>query len=231
MKQMKACIFKSLHILKYVVLSMLLFILVYVVAALILSNVSVNDQPQSINNGVDIYILSNGVHTDLVLPSKKDSINWTKLLIEDDPSLANDSLTQWIAFGWGGKGFYLETPTWNDLTVRTASKAAFGLSSTAMHICRYKSLTENDRCKKITVSSEDYQKLVTYIENSFQKDIYGAFICIPGKHYSTNDSFFEAKGKYSLFKTCNTWTNTGLKIAGARACVWTPLDKGIFWQY
>ena len=49
--------------------------------------------------------------------------------------------------------------------------------------------------------------------------------------YGKNDAFYEATGRYSLFHTCNTWTNNALKIAGQKACVWTPFDTGIFYHY
>ncbi|HXU27639.1 MAG TPA: DUF2459 domain-containing protein, partial [Bacteroidia bacterium] len=46
-----------------------------------------------------------------------------------------------------------------------------------------------------------------------------------------NDSFYEAVGVYGLFYTCNTWANNGLKYCGQKACLWTPFEKGIFYQY
>lgn len=48
--------------------------------------------------------------------------------------------------------------------------------------------------------------------------------------YGKTDAFYEAKGKYSLFKTCNTWTNNALKASEQRACVWTIFQSGIFYQ-
>ena len=45
------------------------------------------------------------------------------------------------------------------------------------------------------------------------------------------DAFYDAKGSYNLTRTCNTWTNNALKAAGLKACLWTPFDSGIFWQY
>lgn len=35
--------------------------------------------------------------------------------------------------------------------------------------------------------------------------------------YGINDAFYDAKGKYSFFETCNTWANDGLKEAGQKA--------------
>ena len=72
-----------------------------------------------------------------------------------------------MAFGWGDKGFYLETKSRVELKFSTAFKAAL----------------------------------------------------------------YEAKGKYSLFYTCNTWANDGLKSAGLKACYWTVFKGGIFDQY
>ena len=47
--------------------------------------------------------------------------------------------------------------------------------------------------------------------------------------YGKNDAFYEAKGSYSLFYTCNSWVNENLKEVGLKACRWTlfcdPLSK------
>ena len=41
---------------------------------------------------------------------------------------------------------------------------------------------------------------------------------VDANHYrSANDAFYEAKGRYSLFFTCNTWTNNALKICKQKA--------------
>ena len=186
------------------------------------------------NNGttgeIAIYILSNGVHTDLVLPATTKYMDWKTVLTENRSSLTDTSL-KWIAFGWGDKGFYLETPTWGDLKWSTAYRAAFALGSTAMHVCTYSSLTESEQCKRISISAENYKKLVAYIDNSFYKKETGSYQGIANKQYKEHDAFYEANGSYSLLKTCNTWANTGLKVTGAKACIWTVIDKGIFWQY
>lgn len=72
-----------------------------------------------------------------------------------------------IAFGWGDKGFYLDTPEWSDLKASTALKAAFGVSSSAIHTTFFKQLKEGEDCKRILISKENYQKLVAYISDSF----------------------------------------------------------------
>ena len=65
---------------------------------------------------------------------------------------------------------------------------------------------------------------------AFKKN--GKVIFIPTDAvYGINDAFYDAKGKYSFFETCNTWANDGLKEAGQKAALWTPSDLGIFQHY
>ena len=69
--------------------------------------------------------------------------------------------------GWGDKGFYLDTPSWADLKFSTAFKAVFGINTAAIHATYYKELKENELCKKIEISKEQYKDLVAYIQKSF----------------------------------------------------------------
>jgi uncharacterized protein (TIGR02117 family) len=131
----------------------------------------------------------------------------------------------------GDKGFYLYTPEWSDLKASTAFKAAFYLSTSAMHTTFYRNMKEGTDCKKMLVTPDDYRALVQYIEDSFNPGADGNVQWISGYSYGKHDAFYEAKGRYSLFYTCNTWANSALKAANQRAALWTPYDKGIFYHY
>ncbi len=100
-----------------------------------------------------------------------------------------------------------------------------------MHVTFYDRLRETESCKKICINKESYLKLINYISESFSPDSLGSPRQIKGASYWDNDSFYEANGTFSLFFTCNTWTNTGLKTADLKACLWTPFDKVIFQKY
>ena len=100
-----------------------------------------------------------------------------------------------------------------------------------MHATFYKQIKENEDCIKINISKEEYQKLIAYIEDSFQVDAEGNPILINATTYGQNDSFYEAHRKYSLFYTCNTWANNALKSADQKAAFWSPTDTGIFRHY
>ena len=141
------------------------------------------------------------------------------------------STAKYLAIGWGDRGFYLETPTWSDLKVSTALNAATGLSSSALHITFYKSLKEGIDCKKITIDSNEYKKLIVFINDSFQLNNGNVTKIDTKAVYGNNDAFYEAKGSYSLFYTCNTWANQALKAANQKAALWTISDTGIFRHY
>ena len=203
----------------------------YFVGAFVLSSVPVNtDFKECEKEAVEIHILTNGVHTDLVLPYRNQFMDWSKW-VNPSQTKSGDSNAVNVAFGWGDKGFYLETKTWDELKLSTACKAVFYLGSSAMHVSFYQKLRETESCREICVSKENYLKLVQYISQRFETDSIGLPRQIVGASFTNHDAFYDAKGKYSLFYTCNTWANEGLKSAGLKACYWTAFKGGIFEQY
>ncbi|RYG52453.1 MAG: TIGR02117 family protein [Chitinophagaceae bacterium] len=220
-------------LLKYAGLSLLgliVLILVYLGCAWCLSRITVKAEMATQKN-IPIYLRSNGVHMDIVMPVRTALKDWSLDLPFQD-TRSGDTSYQYLAFGWGDRGFYLETPTWSDLKASTAFKAAFGLGKTAIHTTYYYNMEENEKCIRLYVNNDQLQRLIHYIEKSLQTGTNGKPIVIPTEaRYGQHDAFYEAKGTYSLFHTCNTWTNNALKASGQKACWWTPFDKGIFYQY
>lgn len=221
---------KSLKIIGWTLLGIISFFILYIISALSISKISVNSDVSQKDKPIEIFILSNGVHTDIVVPIKNEIKDWSKE-IRFHQTKSKDSLVHYLAFGWGDKGFYLNTPEWSDLKASTAFNAAFGLSSSAMHTTFYKKMNENASCKKIKISSQEYQKLITYISESFKLDSDQNVQWISGNSYGNRDAFYEANGSYNLFFTCNTWANNALKTANQKASLWTVTDTGIFCQY
>lgn len=171
-----------------------------------------------------IYVQSNGVHTDLTVPVNNPFLNWMDFIPSED--FTSVSSFEFISFGWGDKGFYLDTPDWRDLKFSTAFYAAFLPSPTAMHVSYTPEPATTSRRKKVFIDQEDYEKLVVYIKNSFylQKN---AIKLIKDKGYSFNDNFYEANRSYHLFRTCNRWTNCGLKTAGIKTGLFALFPNGI----
>ena len=67
------------------------------------------------------------------------------------------------------------------------------------------------------------------ISNSF-KTIKGEKV-FKSNGYTSNDIFYEANGSYSIFKTCNTWSNSILKNSGVKSLLWTPFSSDISQLY
>lgn len=215
----------------YTVGGILAFALLYLMAEFILSRISRHKLSDSNEVSVSIYLLSNGVHTDLVFPVKTKEIDW-HTVFPVEHTLAKDPTKTWIAVGWGDKGFYLKTPEWKDLSIKTALVAGFGIGETALHVTYYSGLREDESCYRVSISEEQYAILVDFVLESLEVDEEGNSIYIDtDMQYGRHDTFYEALGAYNLFYSCNTWTNSGLKRAKLPSAVWTVFDKGILRHY
>jgi uncharacterized protein (TIGR02117 family) len=221
---------KTLRAIILIISGFILMVLIYLLSAYLLARIPVAGESSN-GNDVTIYLLTNGVHTDIVVPAKTTYHNWTSE-VRYDNTPSKDSSNQYLAMGWGDKGFYLETPTWADLKASVAFKAATGLSTTAIHATYHNDIRVGDSCRKINITAKQYQKLIKYIKGSFQHNQNGEVIYIQtNANYGDTDAFYEAKGSYSMFNTCNEWVNNGLKATGLKSCVWTPFDTGLFLLY
>ncbi|WP_299366526.1 DUF2459 domain-containing protein [Winogradskyella sp.] len=204
------------------VLYILLLPISYAFISFLLGMITVNKTQHEELMENEIYLTTNGVHLDIVLPIEQISSE----LRED---LIFNANTEYVAFGWGDKDFYLNTPTWGDLTFSNAFNAMFLNSSTLMHITRY----EQKRAKwiKVRLSKNQLRKLNENIHNTFQLDEDNSKIILKDKGYGPNDDFYRAKGSYSIFKTCNTWVNTVFKKSTLKSCLWTPFDFALLKKY
>lgn len=217
------------RIILFILASLVLFAMLYLGAAWLLGNISANEtRTRTHDQNITIFISSNGVHTDIVLPMKNAIFDWHSQINPQDTAGGTQTQAQYVSIGWGDRGFYLDTPTWADLTASTAFKAAFGLSGSALHISYLpQEPSINENTVALHISESEYRQLVAQILPSFARDARGNTQLIPHKHYAQNDAFYEANGRYSLFHTCNTWTNERLKNSNLPAVKWTPFANGI----
>lgn len=212
-----------------VLLYMVIFIIIYGLCIIFVPYIKTGEL--STSDDVTIYLMSNGVHTDYVLPTKGIYKDWSAIF----PAyhVKADTQKDYVAIGWGDKGFYLNTPTWADLKASTALKAVSGFSSSAMHITYYdKSQIDNcDNCATLHISKDQYQVLIKHIEESFDWQNNKPIHIPTDAVYGDDDAFYEAVGSYFLFYTCNTWVNVGLQKMNMPAALWTIRDKGILQHY
>ena len=165
-----------------------------------------------------IYLTTNGVHLDIVIPKN----NIDSLLLS---GLKQGQSDNYLSFGWGDENFYINTPSWGDLTLKNAVTAMFLNSSTLMHVTRHKS--KRSDWIKIKITESELNKLNLYLQKTFKTTENGMKIILKNQGYSSKDDFYKAKGSYSCFKTCNSWVNSGFKESGLKSCLWTPFDFGL----
>ncbi|HYD66534.1 TIGR02117 family protein [Azospirillum sp.] len=171
--------------------------------------------------GVEVFVCSNGVHTDLVLPAVTDAMDWTAVLPRSDFPLAPADSTH-LSFGWGDRAFYLETRRWSDLNPRTAWRALFGGGPTVVHVYHLRRPVAGEDCGRLVLGEGAYGRLVAYVRAAFRSDR-----PILGASYSGDDRFYEAYGTYGPVLTCNEWTARALRAAGVPMGIWTPLASGV----
>ncbi len=205
---------KAKKILKYIGI-LLIFPMVYLILSLILSYISVNKNNNLTKADHSIYLVTNGIHLEIIIP--KSDLYPT---IIDDLKYNDQEL--YFSFGWGDKNFYVETPTWADLTFINGFRALFVNTSALLHVTRYPDV-HNDWVE-IKVNADQLRKLNVYIQKAFQLDSNNKKNLLPDLGYYKNDDFYEATGNYTCFNTCNSWINTGLKQSNIKACLWTPYD-------
>lgn len=201
----------------------------YLVAALILGLLPVNDGFRQAAAGVTIFVRSNGVHADIAVPVKAGGIDWSGVFPAGDFATAPGD-TSYIGFGWGDRDFYLETRTWADVRFTAAAGALLGLKPTVMHVEYMEPRNFVGERVAVTISAEQYERLTGHIRSTVRMAAEGAPIQVPGAHYGANDAFYEANGAYSFIYTCNEWVRRGLATAGVRAPWWSPFDAALFYQ-
>ena len=212
---------KFLKFLKTLLSFIISAIAVYFVLALVLSLFKTHPQKQLCSPIHETFVSTNGVHLDIVLHIENI----------DEEFLYNLEVlpgTNYVSFGWGDKDFYINTPEWSDLTFKTAFKALFIKSETAMHVTCYKNKYES--WKPLLLCTSQLNSINNYIEKSFLINETKTFVKINVEGYNNYDSFFEAKGSFSFFKTCNIWVNKALKEAEIKTSVWSPFDFGVLFH-
>lgn len=180
--------------------------------------------------GVDVWVVSNAVHADVVLPlvvpiADGDVLDWRdELPAGTFPALG----ARWppgathVAFGWGDRGFFLHTPAWRDLRPATAMRALAWPSPSVMHV----TLTRPDLydpavARRVRVSPAAYRRLADAVRAGFAADAGGRWRLLPGAGYGEFDAFFAGAGRYHLLRNCNTWAGATLRAAGVPVPWWT----------
>ncbi|TRD12853.1 TIGR02117 family protein [Erythrobacter insulae] len=195
--------------------------LVFLLSAWIGSSIPRNSDWQETADGVEIFVGTNGIHTEIVMPIATDVIDWRGRFPIGDITAAQRPYTH-VAVSWGEKEFFLQTPTWGDLSPGVALNAVTG-GSGVLHIAWYVRPAPSDDFRPLRITRDQYASLAAQITAQLAPEDTGQ--SYPG--YSRNDVFYDAVGTYHLGNTCNQWTSDRLAAAGIKTGLWTPLPGGV----
>ncbi|CAN7375642.1 TIGR02117 family protein [Rhizobium rhizogenes] len=172
-----------------------------------------------------ILVLSNPIHTDVAVPLDDETRAAFSFLGQAGIPLASPD-AEWLIFGWGGRAFYLETPTWADLKPMPVLRA-LTLDSSVLHVDVAAYIPEqHPAVQAFDVSSGEFKSLLGFIAASF-KEQNGEVAPIADAAYGVTDRFFEARGYFNLLFGCNTWTAAALRTAGIKTGLWNPLPEAL----
>ena len=180
------------------------------------------------DEGTQILVCSNGLHTDFIVPTRSDSMDWQTFAPLSSSATPGRGMP-YAVIGWGDRGFYIGTPTSEDFSLTTALEAVFLPTESVMHVS-YIQYTPplGDKCVRLTLTDKEYQDFTRHLKSGFALDAQGKPIAIPGASYGHDDIFFKGTGTYHLFNTCNNWANQALQTAGIKTPIWSPLEHAIF---
>ena len=172
-----------------------------------------------------ILVLKNPIHTDIAIPVDEAVRQRFHFLV--DGGIPTDiPEVRYIVFGWGGRAFYLETPTWSELKAVPVMKA-LTLDASVMHVDVAGDIVEpHPDVASFDIDEDRFAALLDFIEASFQRGPNGP-IHIENAKYSNFDGFFEANGHFNALVGCNTWTAAALRTAGLRTGWWNPLPMSL----
>ena len=90
---------------------------------------------------------------------------------------------------------------------------------------------DSRKIKKTRISEARYLELCQFIFATFAQDKNQNIDFIKALGTPPKQFFYVSEEKYHAFNTCNLWVNRGLSQIGVRTALWSPLDKGIFYQF
>ena len=122
-----------------------------------------------------------------------------------------------------------ETSTSAIINPVTAFKALFLATPSTVQVQSYRVFPQSIETQSVKISGANYLRLVNFLKISFQLDAAGNKIKI-SYGYDNTDCFYEAKGSYSILKTCNDSTAEALQKAEVNTPLWSTLYSAIMFH-
>ncbi len=154
-----------------------------------------------------VRIVSNGWHTSIVVPRRELVVTGSVPEAADFPDAA------FLEFGWGDRAYYPAQEKRLGVTLG----AAFTATPAVMHMAGGARAPERTYADQevvfLALSENGFRHLVGAIADDFKRADGGRATPISRGLYP-DSYFYDARGTFHLFNTCNTWTARMLRSAG-----------------
>ena len=153
-----------------------------------------------------VSVVSHGWHTGIaVRPADIPEGVW--------PEHRQLGAAEQLEVAWGDRDFYMAPRG----TLRLALRAAFWSSASVLHISAFDRPVDQvfpgQEVIQMRVSHQGLRRLAGFFQDAYARDPAGGIIVLGGGQYASS-RFYAAREKYSLLRTCNTWTTRALREAG-----------------
>jgi uncharacterized protein (TIGR02117 family) len=158
------------------------------------------------DNSVRVFVVHDAWHAALVI--KKADIAAGAL-----PELRDFPSAEYVEFSWGDRDYF---PALNP-GVGLALKAAFWSSGSILHVVGFTGPLEKfypgGDIIDVSLSEEGFRQLIKFISDTFSRPHPPSPAeARPGLFL--HGRFYDAEGRFSLLRTCNTWVAEALSAAG-----------------
>jgi len=193
-------------------------------AALIGSIFPANNDWQEPEDGIELFIETNGVHVSLIIPMQTAGGGLSDI-IRPDALISPEKYGTHAMVGWGHEGVYRRGESWSDVQPGDIWDAATGSDNVLFHIYHRSNPSAAQHRRSFLVTPKQYKYIVNEIRSKFVLDADGRAAATPA--YGDDDVFYDAIGHYSAFNTCNEWIASLLRRAGVRVGIWSPFESGV----
>jgi uncharacterized protein (TIGR02117 family) len=159
------------------------------------------------------YVGSHDWHTSIVVPRGQiPTDTWPRGITE-----RTFSPYPYLEIGWGDRKFYT-APKPN---VAMALRAAFLSGSSVLHIVGLEPPLERalpwNALVRVSCTRAEFASLCRALGDTFERDASGHARALGPGLYGETSRFYQARGRYYLLNTCDTWTARMMRAGGLPA--------------
>lgn len=155
---------------------------------------------------LSVWVLDHGWHTAIVVRrADVDRALWPE--VDDFPAAT------FVEIAWGDREFYMATPA----TAWMALRAALRAGESVLHVVGLDAPIAThfpaSEIVELRASRRGFEALLRFVADEHERETGGRSTRLQRGLYGPS-WFYAARGKYSLFNTCNTWIARALQTAG-----------------